>query len=104
MRLEVFVGHDARRGLRSGDRRGIGGIYVEIIRETVMRLAPFDLAGGRRASDPRLEVLRDTRRRARAAEARRRGARRGSCRARIDARRSRNAAIASLDLNPIIVE
>ena len=99
--LEVFVGMKRDDVFGPVIVVGLGGIYVEIIRETVMRLAPFD-RGGRRAAHSPVEVLCAAGRRARAARSATSRRSRRSYRA---FRRSRlpSPSVRSLDLNPVIV-
>ncbi|HET7031937.1 MAG TPA: acetate--CoA ligase family protein, partial [Casimicrobiaceae bacterium] len=98
--LEVFVGMKRDEVFGPVIVVGLGGIYVEILRETVMRLAPFDDATAE-------NLIRGSRFFAMLDGARGQPRRDAAALAKIVARVSTLAvaepAIASLDLNPIVV-
>jgi acyl-CoA synthetase (NDP forming) len=98
--LEVFVGMKRDEVFGPVVVVGLGGIYVEILRETVMRLAPFDDATAER-------LIRRSKFFAMLDGARGQPKRDVAALAKIVARVSTLAiaerAVAALDLNPIIV-
>lgn len=98
--LEVFVGMKRDEVFGPVVVVGLGGIYVEILRETVMRLAPFDETTAER-------LIRRSKFFAMLDGARGQPKRDVAALAKIVARVSTLAiaepAVASLDLNPIIV-
>jgi acyl-CoA synthetase (NDP forming) len=98
--LEVFAGMKRDQVFGPVIVAGLGGIYVEILRETVMRLAPFDEATAERLIRgsrffPMLDGARGQPKRDVAALAR--------MVARVSTLAVAESAIASLDLNPIVV-
>ena len=98
--LEVFVGMKRDDVFGPVIVVGLGGIYVEIIRETVMRIAPFDVAAAER-------LIRGSRFCALLDGARGRPKRDTAALARIVSRVSTLATahptLSALDLNPVIV-
>jgi len=98
--LEVFAGMKRDEVFGPVVVVGLGGIYVEILRETVMRLAPFDDATAER-------LIRRSKFFAMLDGARGQPKRDVAALAKIVARVSTLAiaerAVAALDLNPIIV-
>lgn len=99
--LEVFVGMKRDEVFGPVIVVGLGGIYVEIIRETVMRLAPFDRAAAERLiRGSKFFALMDGAR----GQPRRDVAALAHIAARVSMLAIAEPAVLSLDLNPIIVK
>jgi acyl-CoA synthetase (NDP forming) len=99
--LEVFVGMKRDEVFGPVIVVGLGGIYVEIIRETVMRLAPFDQATAERLiRQSKFFAMMDGAR----GQPKRDVAALAQIAARVSTLATAEPALLSLDLNPIIVK